>query len=225
MNWNGIVSLLVACIELILVINLFAFAEKNKLNKTAAVIITVLFIYQLFEFFMCHFGLSYPFMAYLAFVDISFLPPLVLFYTLKFLDLPWQKYNKHIFIPAILFIIYYGISVPQFKVVSCTVIYASYNYPLGTLYGLFYYIPLLISMILLIKHVRNTKTGKTVFMSKVLLSGLFMAFVPVFISFILSAFGYRVLLDAIESIMCKFALIIAFCFGFVSLYNKKEITK
>jgi hypothetical protein len=31
-NWNGIGSLLIACVELILLINLLVFAEKNKFN-------------------------------------------------------------------------------------------------------------------------------------------------------------------------------------------------
>jgi hypothetical protein len=222
MNWNGIISLLVACIELILVVNIFAFAEKNKINKTAIVIVIVLLIYQSLEFLMCHFGFSYPTMAYFAFSDISLLPPLTLYFTLNFLDSPAKKYGQYIFIPALLFIIYYGLVVKEFKVVSCTVLYASYNYPLGTLYGAFYYIPLMAAMVMLITHIRKEKNGKKVFLSKVLLSGNIIVFIPVLTAFILAAAGYPMLLSSIESIMCKFALIIALCFTFMCLYDKKQ---
>ena len=77
-NWNGIGSLLIACVEIILLINLFIFAEKNKFNKTAMLIIFVLMIYQSLEFLMCQIGLDFSFMPYLAFVDIIFLPPLII---------------------------------------------------------------------------------------------------------------------------------------------------
>ena len=222
MNWNGIASLFIACIELILVINLLVFAEKNRLNITAIFITAILFTYQLFEFFMCHFGFAGSFMAYLAFVDISFLPPLVLFYILKLLDSPYNKFGKLLFIPAVLFTTGYAFMIPDFKVASCTVIYAAYNYPLGTLYGVFYYLPLVISIILLFSFIKRNKTGKDSFTAKVLLSGLIIVFIPVLGAFILSAFGLNTLLSAIESIMCKFALVIAFCFAFVSIYRGKQ---
>ena len=53
MNWNGTISLLFASIELLLIINLFVFAEKNTFNKYAIAIVTLLFGYQLIEFLLC----------------------------------------------------------------------------------------------------------------------------------------------------------------------------
>jgi hypothetical protein len=222
MNWNGIASLFIACIELILVINMLIFTGKNKLNITAIVITTILFIYQLFEFLMCHFGFASPFLAYLAFVDISFLPPLTLYYILNMLNSSYRKFSTYLFIPPVLFTIGYAFMIPEFKVASCTVIYAAYNYPLGTLYGIFYYLPLLISMLLLFSFINKNKTGKDAVAAKVLFSGLVTVFLPVLSAFILSAFGLNLLLSAIESIMCKFALVIAFCFAFVSIYRGKQ---
>src|ERR1035437_10786359 len=78
-NWNGIVSLLIACIELFLIINILIFAEKNRFNKITIIFLIVLMIYQLLEFVMCHLNYSSSFLAYIAFIDISFLPPLDLF--------------------------------------------------------------------------------------------------------------------------------------------------
>ena len=56
---------------------------------------------------------------------------------------------KLIFLPALIFVIYYTFAIDQFAVTSCTVLYASYNYPLGDLYGFIYYIPIIISTIIL----------------------------------------------------------------------------
>jgi len=224
MNWNGIVSLFIACIELILVINLLVFAQKDKLNITAIIITTILFTYQLLEFLMCHFGMSGSYMAYTAFVDISFLPPLALYYTLQLTDSVYKNFGRYLFIPAVLFVIFYAFMIQYFKVASCTVIYAAYNYPLGTLYGIFYYVPLLITIVLLLLFALKNKTAKEALIAKILASGFIIIFLPVLGAFILSAFGLNTLLSAIESIMCKFALIIAFCFAFAGIYRGKQKT-
>ncbi len=70
-NWDGLGSLLIACIEFILLVNLVIFASKSKLNKLAMMLIFILMTYQLLEFLMCQVGLSSSFMAYFAFAVIS----------------------------------------------------------------------------------------------------------------------------------------------------------
>ena len=76
MNWNGTVSLLIACIEFLLLFNLLIFAEKNRLNKIAIIMIALLAAYQTMEFLMCQVELQSSFFPYFAFIIISFLPPL-----------------------------------------------------------------------------------------------------------------------------------------------------
>ncbi len=76
MNWNGIVSLLIACIEFLLLFNLLVFIEKNKVNIIAMLMITLLAVYQTMEFLMCQVGLQNSIYPYIAFVVIGFLPPL-----------------------------------------------------------------------------------------------------------------------------------------------------
>ena len=151
-NWNGIISLLIACLEFLLLINLLFFAEKNKFNKTAMLIIFVLMVYQSLEFFMCQAGMDFPFMPYLAFVDIIFLPPLILVLLSKLYNYE-NKFLYLIFLPTIAFIVYYTIVIDKFVVTSCTVLYATYSYPLGDLYGVFYYSPVIIATIILIKKI------------------------------------------------------------------------
>lgn len=219
-NWNGIGSLLIACVELILLINLFVFAEKNKFNKTAMLIIFVLMVYQSLEFFMCQVGLGFPFMPYLAFVDIIFLPPLILVLLSRLYSYE-NKFLNLVFLPAIVFIIYYTIVIEKFAVTSCTVLYATYSYPLGDLYGVFYYSPVIIATIILIKKILNETDKKILKISKILLAGNFIVCIPVIVGFVLMFTGNHYLIAKIESVMCKFAFFYAVSLSFAVLYNSK----
>jgi len=219
-NWNGIGSLLIACVELIILINLLIFADKNRFNKIAMLLIFVLMVYQTLEFFMCQIGLDFPFMPYLAFVDIIFLPPLIIILVSRLYNYE-NKFLNLVFLPAILFIIYYTIVIDKFVVTSCTVLYATYSYPLGDLYGAFYYLPIIITTIILIKKISHETDKKIVKISKILLFGNIIISIPVIIAFVMRFTGSYFLIEMIESIMCKFAFIYVVCLSIAVLYNSK----
>jgi hypothetical protein len=220
LNWNGTVSLLLACIEFLLLFNLLVFIEKNKINNIAMIMIALLASYQTMEFLMCQIDLQSSYYPFLAFVIISFLPP---FNLLLILSLTHQ--NKislrifWIFIPAIAFLIYYLFVIPKFAVTSCTVLYASYHYPLGDLFGVFYYLPILISIILLLKFIPNVKDKKQKLITKILLYGSIFISIPVLVGFSLMIVKNYSLISKMESIMCKFAFIYAVCLSFICLSN------
>ena len=220
-NWNGVGSLLIACLELILLINLLIFSEKNRFNNTAMTMLFILLIYQSFEFLICQAGLNSSFMVYLAFADISFLPPLNLILLFRLFDRKSKLLNLAL-LPPIGFAIYYAVIIEQFHVTSCAVLYASYNYPLGELYGAFYYLPIVISMIWLIKTIRSNSEKREKFIPKILLTGNLIISIPVIIGFVLMISGNYYLISKIESIMCKFAFFYAVCLGIVCLYNSKK---
>jgi hypothetical protein len=219
-NWNGIGSLFIASMELILLINMLVFADKNHLNKKAMLLITLLMIYQSLEFLMCRMGIASSFTAYLAFVDITFLPPLSLLFTLRFYNYNSVKL-RWAFVPAILFVIYYSIVVKEFAVVSCTVFYAAYNYPLGDLYGFFYYVPIIISFCLLLKNLKSS-SGKRKVLMYLLIAGHAAITLPVLVAFILLFSGVHGLVDIIESVMCKFAFIFALALSIFCLVNSEK---
>jgi hypothetical protein len=222
MNWNGTVSLLIACFEFLLLFNLLIFAEKNRLNKIAITMMALLAAYQMLEFLMCQVELQSSFFPYFAFVIISFLPPLNLTLTLTLSlthNLTLTLKSWLIFLPAILFSIYYTFVIPEFAVRSCTVLYATYHYPLGDLYGFFYYLPILISIILLALFVRKESDKKKKLVGKVLLFGSIFISIPPVLGFTLMFAGSYSLISAMESIMCKFAFVYALCLAFVCIYN------
>ncbi len=183
--------------------------------------IALLAAYQSMEFLMCQVGLQNPFFTFLSFVIISFLPPLNLLLALTFTNNSnLGKKATLIFIPAIAFSVYYLFVIPKFVVVKCTVLYASYHYPLGDLFGAFYYLPILISIILLIRFIPKADDKKTKIISKVLLFGAIFISLPSLLGFtLIFVAGNYSIISSIESIMCKFAFVYAIILSFVCLYN------
>ena len=182
--------------------------------------IALLASYQSIEFLMCQVGLQDSVYPYLAFVIIGFLPPLNLLLTMTLSNNSYLKKKIYlIFIPAIAFAIYYSFIIPEFVVTSCTVLYASYHYPLGDLFGAFYYLPILISIVLLTNFIKKNEDKKKKLIAKVLLFGAIFISFPVIIGFTLMFTGNYSIISAMESIMCKFAFIYAVCLSFVCLYN------
>ena len=218
MNWNGTVSLLIACLEVLLLLNLFVFAEKNRLNKIAMMMVALLAGYQTMEFLMCQVELQNAFFPYFAFVIISFLPPLNLILTLS-LSHTFTRAGYVIFLPAISFLVYYTFVIPEFAVTSCTVLYATYHYPYGEVFGFFYYLPILVSIVLLIRFIRKESDKKIKKIGKVLLFGAVFISVPVVAGFVLMFAGNYSLISAIESVMCKLAFVYALCLSFVCIFN------
>lgn len=220
-DWNGIGSLLVACIEFILLVNLVIFAAKSKLNKLAMMLIFILMTYQLLEFLMCQVGLSSSLMAYFGFAVISLLPPFNFILVAELYNFK-SKALYLVFLPSAAFILYYPFVLEQFTVTSCAVLYATYNYPLGDLYGLFYYSPILVVLVLLARGIKKEKEKKSLFISKILLAGNIIISIPVVAAFILIATRNYYLIAKMESIMCKFAFAYALCLSIVCLYNSKN---
>ena len=102
MNFNGIISLLFACIEFLLLFNLLVFIKKNKFSNVALTMIALLASYQLMEFIICQFNLTASFYPYLVFVIISFLPPLNLLLVFTLIDFKHKLITYLIFLPAFL---------------------------------------------------------------------------------------------------------------------------
>lgn len=177
--------------------------------------------YQAFEFIMCNLGLDSSFNAFLAFADISFLPPLGLYFVLSFYKYR-SKYFVFIFLPAIAFVIYYSTIIEQFNVNACTVFYAIYKYPQGDLYGFFYYTLVLITMALLIHGIRKSSDKRVIHLSKVLLTAYILISIPVVTAFVLVLSDQMLLVHSIVSVMCKFAVLLAVALTYFVL-NKKDV--
>jgi hypothetical protein len=157
-----------------------------------------------------------PMIAYFAFVDISFLPPLGLILALSLND-KLSKFHLLAFIPAIALLIYYAGMIESFKVVRCSLFYAMYHYPLGDLYGLIYYSPVILTLLVFIKGIFNKEIIEKKFFNQVLLTGYLLFVIPTIIAFIVYPEFWRM----VESVMCKFAFLFACCVSYFVLKNGK----
>jgi len=215
MNFDGIISLFIACIELVFIINLLIFASKSTLNKLLILQLVVLFIYQLLEFFICSLGFKHQTIIYLAFLDITLLPPIGLYTVLLYAG-KLKNYHKYIFIPALFFIVYYLFVIDQFAVTKCTVLYASYHYPLGQFYATFYYLPIIGSMIILNKKWGNDTDAKQKSLTRLFFFGYIFTFIPAMII----ALFVPSFINAVESLLCKLAFVLAVFLSLFILKNK-----
>ncbi len=215
-SYNGIFSLLFASIELLLLLNLLKFADKTKENWIAISMVALLFGYQTLETMLCFFEINSQVLVYLAIAVISFLPPLGL---LLVFTLAGNK-NKLlylIFIPALFFTVYYLINIPQLNLTACSIIAAKYNMPLGTLYGVFYYIPIILSMLIIPLFYIQTKFGIRKKLWRVLMIGYYGTIIPA-VLFYLVIPGF---VDAAESGVCKLAFIMALALSYFAIANRK----
>lgn len=225
MNLDGIVSLLIASIEVLLIINLLIFVDKNKINNLITLLLFLLTSYQSMEFLICNQNFKSPFYTYLAFSIITLIPAINFILINKILN----NFNKKSFklleiffsISALFFIIYYGINYHLFTVEKCTVFYATYNYPLGFLYGVYYYLPILVSFIMLITEILKSTDVSHKKKLIILLIGYFFIIIPPLVGFILRLMDLKEISTSMESILCKFAFFYALTISFYALNNSK----
>lgn len=214
-NLDGTISLFIACIELLYLINLLFFAKKNPVNRLITAQLILLFGYQFLEFLICYAGMKSQLIIYLALVDITLLPPLGLYTVLLFAG-KLKSYHKFIFIPSLFFIIFFPIVIDQLAVTKCTVLYASYYYPLGQFYATFYYLPVIGSMIILNKMWgAETDPGRKS-ITRLYLFGYLFTFIPAMvIAIFIPSF-----IHAVESLLCKLAFVFATFLTIFALKNK-----
>ena len=217
-DFQGIISLFIACIEIVLLINLLIFSEKNKENKIIIGIVTLLFGYQFMEFFMCYTDSYSYILVYISFIIISFLPPLMLYLILT-VNKVKNKFIFLVFAPIVALLTYYLFVLSSFEITNCTALFAAYEMPLGDLYGVIYYSPIIISIYLLSKMVSNPDYIKKKTNIVIMLVGILATFVPV--ALIIAMFP--VLIDYVESFFCKAASIIALTFTLYAMRNNSKV--
>jgi len=219
-NYNGLLSLLIFCIELVLLINVLYFS-KSRYKKLSVVILSLLALYQFFEFLICGMGLKEGFVIYLAFITISFLPPTGVLLIAKVNKINLKKYQGVIFAPAVFFTLYYFLTIKNFRVRECSVIYASYYYPLGFLYGLFYYLLILIALYLAFKNLLTSKDKSIKRNNSVLIFGYLSFLIPMILTILI----YPESINFIESLMCKFSFVLSITISYFALDLKRKGNK
>ena len=219
-NYDGILSLLIFCIEIVLLGNVLYFS-KSKYKNLIVTILLLLALYQFFEFLICGMNLKEGFVIYLAFVTISFLPPTGLLLIAKVNKINLKRFQGLIFAPAIFFSLYYFLTIKEFRVRECSVIYASYHYPLGFLYGLFYYLPILIALSIAFRNLFTSKDKVLKRNNLILILGYLSFLIPMIVTLLI----YPESVNFIESLMCKFAFVLSLTISYFALDIKRKGNK
>jgi hypothetical protein len=219
-NYNGIISLLIFCIEIVLLGNVLYFS-KSRYKKLIVTILSLLALYQFFEFLICGLNLDDGFVIYLAFITISFLPPTGLLLIAQVNKINLKKFQGVIFAPAIFFSLYYFLTIKEFRIRECSVIYASYHYPLGFLYGLFYYLPILIALFIAFRNLIISKDKILKKNNSILIFGYLSFLIPMILTLVI----YPESVNFIESLMCKFAFVLSLTISYFALEIKRKGNK
>lgn len=158
------------------------------------------------EFLMCV-GVSPNIIGRLGLVSITFLPPLGVLLAADVTNLKhWVNWAG--FICGIALSVYYLIVPNAFNLQTCNPFYAVYTYPLGNLYGIFYFGFIGWALILIgIGWIVNGRKSRKDLNKKaaLVLIGYLSFLVPMAITVVVD-FSTS---SAIPSIMCKYALLLA----------------
>jgi hypothetical protein len=177
------------------------------------------------EFLMC-IGIDPNIIGRMGLVAITFLPPLGILLTSYICDLKhWINWSGIVF--AVGLSIFYSVVPDAFTELTCNPFYATYSYPLGNVYGIFYFGYIAWAFILIIiAAIRNKSQSRTALNKK----GIYVLIG--YLSFLIPM-GLTILIDyttlsALESIMCKYAILLAvtlFLFSFQYERNEKKDQK
>jgi hypothetical protein len=170
------------------------------------------------EFLMCYTENYSTILIYFSFVIISLLPPLILLLTLSIKGVK-SKFIPLIFLPIVTLLIYYLFFLNGFEITTCTVLFVAYEMPLGDLYGVIYYSPIIISIFLFSRMLSNSAYNKNRINIIILFSGILTTFIPV--ALIIAMFPN--LIDYVESFFCKAASIIAFSLTIYAIRNNSKM--
>jgi hypothetical protein len=217
---DGLLSLIFFIIEfgflLVIVI-------KNR-NHPQFIWIVLLMIflqlYQLMEFFLC-IGIEPNIVGRLGLLAITFLPPLGVLLTSDVCHLKhWINWSG--ILVGIGLSLFYVIVPNAFTFQTCNPFYATYAYPLGNFYGIFYFGYIGWAFVLLIiKFIRNRGISQKNTNKKAtyILIGYLSFLLPMGVTLIIDTST----IDALESIMCKYAILLAITlFTFSFQYEKKD---
>lgn len=175
-------------------------------------------LYQLSEFLIC-IGVNENIIGRIAFVIITFLPPLGHYLVVQVTK--W-KYKDYLigFAFGLFFAIYYAVVPESVELVDCNPLYAIYQYPLDFAYGIYYYTVIFYAICLLVYHI-IAKKDIIKRSSALILIGYLSFLVPMLLMILID---WR-FTDLVESVMCKYAILLAVTLLIFSFSYPKETSK
>lgn len=217
-NFKGVASLFIACMELVLVLNMIIFAKKNKMNLLIISFVGLLMLDQLFEFTICYFNVAPAGFLAIKFALFSLIPALLLHIVFEVYQ-GSRRLHYLFYPPVVVLIAVFLFSKTGFGINSCSLFFASYEFPGRDYLGAFIYLSFILSTTVLFLALGKKVNHKKIII--VIFAGLTVSVLPATIAFLLSSSinGVR------ESLLSKSAVILALTLTYYTLKNRNEINK
>ena len=204
---DGLLSLIFFGIELVFLIIIYV---KNRDHPQFWIIFTIMLLlqtYQLSEFLMC-IGVAPSIVVRLAISIITFLPPTGYILTIRVLQCK-RKFVDVIYYLTLFFGIlisfYYLFGSDTIVLVDCNPIYAVYENDYPYFYAGYYYLVILLTLLVIFYQIIFKGVLKHKLKGILILIGYISFLMPMAITLIVDP----LLIPAISSIMCKYAIILA----------------
>ncbi len=208
----GTLALIIFFIEFIFLVIIVLKNRTHPYFLTIAGLLVLLQVYQLSEFLICV-GISENITARIAYVVITFLPPLGYYLSTQLVG--WKHKDYFVFFAAATgFSLYYAIWPRAIYLVDCNPLYATYGSPLHELYGYYYIFVVCYAILFLLLHLLFRREKFENKYSVLLLIGYLSFLVPMQLMVMID-FSY---IYSTTSIMCKYAFLLAvslFIFSFL----------
>ena len=218
---DGILSLILFGIELILLIII---CIKNRDHPQFWIIFTIMLLlqtYQLSEFLLC-IGVAQNIVVRLAISIITFLPPTGYLLTIRVLQCK-RKFVLLIFYLSLIFAVilsfYFFFWDTTIVMKDCNPIYAVYQIGFTHLYGVYYNSVILLTLLVIFYQIIFKRVLKHNLKGLLVLIGYISFLLPMIITLLVDP----LLVSATTSIMCKYAILLAIMLLIFSFYKKKEI--
>ncbi len=217
---DGLLSLIFFGIELVFLIIICA---KNKDHPQFWIIFVIMLLlqsYQLSEFLMC-IGVAPSIVVRLAISIITFLPPAGYLLTIRVLQCK-RKFVDIIYYLSLLFgtlfSFYYLFGDNTIVLKDCNPIYAVYENDYPYFYAGYYYLVILLTLLVIFYQIIFKRILKHNLKGILLLIGYISFLIPMAMTLIVDP----LLIPAISSIMCKYAIILAIMLLFFSFNKEKK---
>ncbi len=215
----GTLSLIFFCIEFVILITVIIFNRDHRFFWSIIFLLILLQLYQLSEFLIC-IGINENVTGRIAYVIITFLPPLGYFLCTRVVG--W-KYHDYIigFAVALGFSLYYLIVPNSVQLIDCNPLYAIYGNNLAWYYGAYYFGMIVYSILFVIANLIWRREHIYTRNGIIVLIGYLSFLAPMFLMVLIDTSKY---LPTITSIMCKYALLLAVTLGVFSFLKKDKIS-
>jgi len=213
----GTLSLIFFCIEFVILITVIIFNRNHKFFWSIIFLLVLLQLYQLSEFLIC-IGINENVTVRIAYVIITFLPPLGYFLCTRVVG--W-KYHDYLigFALGLGFSLYYLIVPNSVQLIDCNPLYAIYGNNLAWYYGAYYIGMIVYSILFVIANVIWRREQIYTRNGIIVLIGYLSFLAPMFLMVLIDTSRY---LPTITSIMCKYALVLAVILGVFSFLKKEK---